>query len=47
MFETNVNWTEFLKKRKNFEVSAAQFRVQIIINLQNSLYNRLKKTQII
>ena len=29
------------------EISAARFRVQIIINLRNYLYNRLKKTPII
>ena len=47
MFETNVSWAEFLKKRANFETSAARFRVQMIIDLQNYLYNCFKKTKII
>ena len=46
MFETNVNWTEFLKKRENFEISAARFRVQIITNLRSYLCNRLKKRKL-
>ena len=46
MFEMNVNWTEFMKKREDFEISATRFRVQMIINLRHYLYNRLKKTKI-
>ena len=46
MFKTKNNWAKFLKKRENFEISAVRFRVQMIINLRNYLYNRLKKRKL-